>query len=44
MEAHSEPECVKDNIRPWGTGTYTVSANGHSMVNYDLAITTKNSK
>jgi hypothetical protein len=44
MEAHSETECLKDNIRPWGTGIYTISANGHSTVKYDLAITTKNTK
>jgi hypothetical protein len=44
MEAHFEPECLKDNSRPWGTGIYTISANGHSMVNYGLAITTKKSK
>jgi len=44
MEAHSEIECLKDNIRPWGTGIYTISANGHSIVKYDLAISTKNTK
>jgi len=44
MENHSEPECLKDNIRPWGTEIYRISANGHSMVKYDLAITTKNTK
>jgi hypothetical protein len=45
MEAHSETECLKDNIRPWGIGIYTISANcHHSTVKYDLAITTKNIK
>jgi len=43
MEAHSETECLK-YIRPCGTGIYTKSANGHSIVEYDLAISTKNTK
>jgi len=44
MEAHSETEYLKDNIRAWGSAIYTISANGHTAVKYDLATTTKNTK